>query len=144
MFVLVLLRQPNTRIHGGVMDSMTKVKARVNSLVWLAVIVSIIPFGLYFGFYTQMAKSIPIHYDAAGQVDRYVDKSSPEILILCALGFLGLGFMKLLAFFFLKASRKNPKNRETTKKIMNVSAFLVTLLFTSMSLFYIFLVLKQS
>lgn len=91
-------------------------KVNDHFLVWLSVIVSIIPLGLYSCFYAQMAEKIPIHYDAAGQVDRYVDKSSPEIVIICALGFFGLGFMKFLAFLFDKASKKRKKTARRPKR----------------------------
>lgn len=113
-------------------------KKVIDETLIISIIASLIPFGVYFYFYRQLPQMIPMHYNANGLVDRFVQKSSWEILVICGLGFLSLIFMKILSACIISDSAKAEKNNvEVTKFIMNISSFLVTILFCAISVYFL-------
>lgn len=119
-------------------------RIKLKVLTLLSIFISLVPFGVYYSFLAQMPDVIPMHFNSSGQADRLVNKTSLEVIIICALGIYGFCFMKILEFIIVKASKKNSEeNMKVTKKILSVSTFLVTLLFSGISVYYLFVVTKS-
>lgn len=81
---------------------------------------------------------VPIHFNSNGIADRFVGKSNYEVVLLCSLGFISIVFMKLLSQNIIKKSEEAEKdNTETTKLLMSIMLFLVTFLFSAISVYFL-------
>lgn len=107
-------------------------KIKNSFLTIILLFISIIPFGLYIYCYPQFPNEIVIHYKN-GIADRFVNKSSYEILIMCGLGLFGLFLMKSLELLAVKTSQFDKKQKDT----MNISTIVITILFTGISIYFL-------
>lgn len=96
-------------------------------------VVALIPVVIYLFLYSKMPDLVPIHYDG-NRVDRFVSKSSFEVILLSGLGCLGFIIMKsqqlLLQKAFILSYNKNP---ETVNRIWNIAIVVVTVVFAAIS-----------
>ncbi|WP_334074070.1 DUF1648 domain-containing protein [Paenibacillus sp. A14] len=120
-------------------------QSKLNSITLFSMLIAMIPFGVYFCYYSQIPQTIPIHFNDLGVADRFVNKASFEVLLLCGLGLIGFFIMKLLSVVIVGVSTKNRKeNSDNTRTIMDYAALFVTVLFVGMSIYYIFIVTKST
>lgn len=121
-------------------------KARVDELSkwWLLLPCGIIAVNLFLSLYKypSLAEKIPIHWDFQGNIDGYMNKSIPAVLMMPGFQLL-MGIIMYLAYYAMKKSKqkidsKNPelslkKNiifRKTWGIYFLVSTVLLELLFT--------------
>ncbi|UQZ34968.1 hypothetical protein C2I18_16435 [Paenibacillus sp. PK3_47] len=104
----------------------------------LSIIAAMIPFILYLFLYPRMPVFVPIHYN--GDVaDRFVNKSSVEVLLLSLLGWFGFIVIRLLRFALTRMFfRSYIENLAVLHRIWNAAALLVTLGFASISVCALF------
>lgn len=115
-------------------------KKFINFTTLLSFIISLLPFGVYFNYYSQMPNQVAIHRNIDGVADRFTSKSSYEILILCGLGLLGLLFMKILKLVIGKLSKLNEtenNNTAITNHVMDIVTLVVTIVFSSTSVYFL-------
>lgn len=113
-------------------------KNKISFSTIVSVIISILPFGVYYSLYNQMPSQVPIHYNANGVIDRFVDKSSYEILLMCGIGILGFIIMKTLSLIIIKLNDSAKQNNsKIIGLIMSVTTLLVTILFTGISIYFL-------
>ncbi|WP_418027680.1 SdpI family protein [Paenibacillus sp. JJ1722] len=111
---------------------------KVTFFTYLSLLTSLIPFGMYLYYYKQIPEIIPVHFNASNIADRFVNKSSLEVILICNLGLIGFLFMWLLGKWIERMSVKEREaNRATTHKIMSISTFLLTILFDGISIYYL-------
>ncbi|MGZ7446093.1 DUF1648 domain-containing protein [Paenibacillus sp. TH7-28] len=116
-------------------------KSKMKLIIWWSLLLSITPFGVFYCFYTQIPQTIPIHFNTLGEADRFVNKTSIEVFLLCGLGLLGLFFMKLLGIAVTgQSTKKRNEEGEISEKIMDFAALFVTVLFSGISIYYIIIV----
>jgi uncharacterized membrane protein len=82
-----------------------------------------------------MPDEVPIHYNGNGAADRFVPRTSWELLFLSGLGFLGLIIMKLLyAFLHTRQLPPNTKDIPAAVSIWGVATIFVTTLFAGIGI----------
>lgn len=107
-------------------------KFKMTSII--ALLVALIPMGLYLYLYPQMPDMVPMHFDIKGNADRFVPKSSPEVPFLAALGLMGFIFFKLIFFFIIRsAAQKGEDNARSIAKILDITTLCSTMLFAGIS-----------
>ncbi|WP_379145377.1 SdpI family protein [Paenibacillus sp. sgz500992] len=107
-------------------------KFKMTSII--ALLVALIPMGLYLYLYPQMPDMVPMHFDIKGNADRFVPKSSSEVPFLAALGLMGFIFFKLIFFFIIRsAARKGEDNARSITKILDITTLCCTVLFAGIS-----------
>jgi uncharacterized membrane protein len=115
-------------------------KKKINVLFILTLLIALAPFGIYKYFYPQMPQKIPTHYSMGGVADTFTNKSSYDVLIICGFGLIGMLFMKGTELLIVKCSqldKKQKTNINVVKHIMGVSTFLVTILFSSITIYFL-------
>lgn len=119
-------------------------KRKIDVMTIIALFICIIPFGVYFKLYPQMPQVVTMHYNSAGLADRFANKSSHEILIICALGVFGLIFMKIMGIFVIKFSEKSYEyDINNLKSQINIATFFVTVLFVGISIYFLITTTKS-
>lgn len=96
---------------------------------------AIFPFILYIYLYPSMPDIVPIHYTGS-IADRFVMKSSFEVVLLSGIGVLGFIFMKLLQLLLRKVFlRSYIENLAVVSRIWNVATMFVTLVLAAISIY---------
>lgn len=96
-------------------------------------LVALIPVVIYLFLYSQMPDTVPMHYEG-NMADRFVSKSSFEVVLLSGLGCLGFILMKLLQLLLGQAfARSYIEHPVAVSRIWNVAIVVVTLVFASIS-----------
>ncbi|WP_379163566.1 DUF1648 domain-containing protein [Paenibacillus sp. sgz5001063] len=94
---------------------------------------AIVPIVLYFYLYPRMPDFVPIHYNGT-TADRFVDKWSVDVTLLCMLSWIGFGFMQLLQYVLRKIFLKSYiHNVAFIHRIWNAATLLVTAGFAAIS-----------
>ncbi|MBW4082376.1 DUF1648 domain-containing protein [Paenibacillus sp. S150] len=94
---------------------------------------ALVPIILYFYLYPRLPVFVPIHYDGA-TADRFVNKWSVDVALLCMLGWFGFGFMRLLQFLLRKIFLSSYiHNIAIIHQIWNAATLLVTAGFAAIS-----------
>lgn len=108
------------------------------------IVLSSLPLFYYFLIYQYLPPEIPIHYSFEGIADRFVSKFSVEAFFVCCLGYLGL-LLGLILRKMVLATGKTQKNSntQTTEKIMAYNQTILTVFFTALSLYFIFVIQKN-
>lgn len=112
-------------------------KNKFNIITIISVIIAIIPLLIYFRFYIIMPSKIPIHYNINGIEDRFVQKSSVEVIIMSAFGIISIIFMKIIGLVVIKFS--DNINKQTVKVVMDIIVLLTTLLASAVSSYFLVL-----
>lgn len=113
-------------------------KSKINIITLISILISLLPFGIYLRLYSKLPSKFPMHYNSSGVVDRFVVKSSPEVFIMCGFGIMGIIFMKLLSLAIIKSSKNATENNaEIVTQVMNITSFLMTVLFTVISIYFL-------
>lgn len=104
----------------------------------ISTVAATLPVILYLYLYSQMPDFVPIHYD--GEVaDRFVNKSSYEVVLLSLFGWFGFSFIQLLRFVLKKIFfRSYIENLAVLHRVWNAATLLVTLVFAAVSLCALF------
>ncbi|MNZ77341.1 hypothetical protein D3C78_958780 [compost metagenome] len=85
-----------------------------------------------------MPDIIPIHFNSLGEADRFVSKFNYQVFLVLALGFIGLTLMKILGKIIVNLYATEQKDKgKTIKKMMDVTAFFITILFVGISIYFI-------
>ncbi|KAA9004721.1 DUF1648 domain-containing protein [Paenibacillus spiritus] len=108
--------------------------ARTKRWIIASVLIGIIPFAVYLLLYPRMPDMVPIHYDGGGAADRFVPKTSWELLLLAGLGELGLLFMLGLRQMLGSAASFGDMLPKTRAALWNVSSAVVVLLFSGIGI----------
>jgi uncharacterized membrane protein len=96
-------------------------------------LVALIPVVIYVFLYSKMPDTVPIHYDG-NIADRFVSKSSFEVILLSGLGCVGFILMKLLQVLLQQAFARNYiEHPVVVSRIWNLAIAAVTLVFASIS-----------
>lgn len=99
----------------------------------LSGVVSLIPVAIYLFLYSKMPDRVPIHYDG-NIADRFVSKSSLEVILQSGLGCLGFMIMKLLQFLLQKAFIQSSNEPSAAlSKIWSIATLVVTVVFAGIS-----------
>lgn len=113
---------------------------KINFLLVISLFISLIPFAIYAYYYPQMPSQIAIHYNGNGVIDRYVNKSSYEVFLMCGISLIVIIIMKLVELFILLTS-KNDKNQKDNihiiKLIMNITILAISVLFSVISIYFL-------
>ncbi|MDP4178575.1 MAG: SdpI family protein [Bacillota bacterium] len=112
-------------------------KNKINIITLISVIIAIIPLLIYFRFYSIMPSKVPIHYNFNGIEDRFVQKSSVEVITMSSFGIISILFMKLIGLVVIKFS--DNINKERVKVVMDIIVLLTTLLATAVSSYFLVL-----
>lgn len=97
----------------------------------LSFVIALIPVVLYLLLYSTMPDTVPIHYDGS-VADRFVSKSSFEVILLSGLGCIGFIIMKLLQILLRKAFvRSYIENTVAASRIWNIAIVVVTVVFST-------------
>lgn len=108
-------------------------------------VIGAVPFLVYAPIYRYLPSEIPVHDSFDGIADRFASKLSVEALLLCSLGYCGLLLGVLLRKMVLamgKAQENN--NTQTTAKLMAYNQTFLTIFFSALSLYFIFVMLHNS
>ncbi|QWU17099.1 DUF1648 domain-containing protein [Paenibacillus sophorae] len=104
-------------------------------VIALSGIIGIVPVFVYYFLYPHMPDQVPIHY-TGGTPDRYVGKSSLELLVLALLGELGLIFMLLLYTVLRRRYQGSfQKNEATAAMTWLIAVPAVTVLFAGIGIY---------
>ncbi|MNW54791.1 hypothetical protein D3C74_324100 [compost metagenome] len=107
-------------------------KSRLTMIVSSAA--AMVPIVLYFYLYSRMPDFVPIHYSGA-TADRFVNKWSIDVAMLCLLSWFGFGFMRLLQFLLRKMFLSSYiHNMASIHRIWNAATLLVTAAFAAISI----------
>ncbi|AET59064.1 hypothetical protein HPL003_11535 [Paenibacillus terrae HPL-003] len=102
---------------------------RFNIYNVLSLLISALPFIIYFFMYPTMPRIIAIHYNFNNVADRFVDKSSPEVWLLCGLSLIS--FMIMLMFQpYLSRQFNSEKGSAIMKSLPGLFTILITLVFS--------------
>lgn len=108
------------------------------------IIICSLPFLYYAMIFGKLPAEVPIHFDIHGVADRFVAKLSFDVLLLCALGYLGIiigaGLKKLVTGL---AKRESQDNIEQSKKIIVYTQAGLAFLFTVMSMYFLSIMQKS-
>lgn len=108
--------------------------SRIKATTVFSLFTASLPLALYVKLYPAMPPEVPIHFDMKGQADRYVSKTSGEVIFLAALGLVGWVVFKLIFYFSLRlAAGKGNLKAVQTGKILDLSALCFTLVMTGIS-----------
>ncbi|WP_379132100.1 DUF1648 domain-containing protein [Paenibacillus sp. sgz500958] len=109
--------------------------AKKRMLLILNLMIAIVPFLVYYLLFPHMPDEVPIHYNGSGVADRFVPRTSWELLFLSALGFLGLIMMKLLyAVLHKRQLPPNAKDIPAAISIWATATIFVTTLFAGIGI----------
>ncbi|WP_019913408.1 DUF1648 domain-containing protein [Paenibacillus sp. HW567] len=98
-------------------------------------IAAMIPILLYIYLYPKMPDFVPIHYDGA-TADRFVNKWSTELLLICLFGWFGFIFIRLLHLLLRKLFLKSYiQDLALISRIWNAATLLVTVGFSAISVY---------
>ncbi|TKH39395.1 hypothetical protein C1I59_03480 [Paenibacillus polymyxa] len=104
-------------------------RSRLNILNLFSFLLSIVPFVIYLFMYPTMPRNVAIHYNINDVADRFVDKSSPEVWLLCALSFIAF----MITFFlqpFLSRQFKSEAGSAIMESLPGLFTLLITLVFS--------------
>ncbi|WP_198023006.1 DUF1648 domain-containing protein [Paenibacillus zanthoxyli] len=103
-------------------------------VIALSGIIGIVPVFVYYFLYPHMPDQVPIHY-TGGTPDRYVDKSSMELLVLALLGELGLIFMLLLYAVLRRQFPDSFRKKGAAVRTWRIAVPAVTVLFAGIGIY---------
>lgn len=108
-------------------------------------VIAAVPFLVYTSVYRSLPSKIPVHYSFDGIVDRFASKLSVEALLLCSLGYCGclLGVFLRKMVLAMEKTQEN-SNTQTTAKLMTYNQTFLTIFFSALSLYFIFVMLQNS
>lgn len=108
-------------------------------------VIAAVPFLVYASIYRSLPSKIPVHYSFDGIADRFVSKLSVEALLLCSLGYCGclLGVLLRKMVLAMGKTQEN-SNTQTTAKLMTYNQTFLTIFFSALSLYFIFVMLQNS
>ncbi|MNO37028.1 hypothetical protein D3C76_271050 [compost metagenome] len=99
----------------------------------LSGVVALVPIAIYLFLYSSMPDTVPIHYDG-NMADRFVSKSSFEVILQSGLGCLGFIIMKLLQILLEKAFIQSSNEPSAAlSRIWNMAILVVTVVFAGIS-----------
>ncbi|SEU02427.1 DUF1648 domain-containing protein [Paenibacillus sp. NFR01] len=103
---------------------------KVRTTLLVSLLIGAVPLLLYFVLYSYLPAKVPIHYN--GRIpDRFVEKSSFEVLLLGLLGWGGLAMMKLLHLILRKTFMQSYiQNIAAINRLWNGAILLVTAAFS--------------
>ncbi|MGM1023042.1 MAG: DUF1648 domain-containing protein [Bacillota bacterium] len=102
---------------------------RLNICNVLSFLISALPFIIYFFMYPTMSRIVAIHYDFNGVADRFVDKSSPEVWLLCGISLIS--FIIMLIFQpYLSRQFKSEEGSVIMESLLGLFTLLITLVFS--------------
>lgn len=108
-------------------------------------VIAAVPFLVYASIYRSLASEIPVHYSFDGIADRFASKLSVEALFLCSLGYCGCLLGGLLRKMVLAMGKtQENSNTQTTAKLMAYNQTFLTIFFSALSLYFIFMMLQNS
>lgn len=108
-------------------------------------VIAAVPFLVYASIYRSLPSEIPVHYSFDGIADRFASKLSVEALFLCSLGYCGclLGVLLRKMVLAMGKTQEN-SNTQTTAKLMTYNQTFLTIFFSALSLYFIFVMLQNS
>lgn len=108
-------------------------------------VIAAVPFLVYASIYRSLPSEIPVHYSFDGIADRFASKLSVEALFLCSLGYCGclLGGLLRKMVLAMEKTQEN-SNTQTTAKLMTYNQTFLTIFFSALSLYFIFMMLQNS
>ncbi|MDP1512682.1 DUF1648 domain-containing protein [Paenibacillus ottowii] len=111
-------------------------RSRLNISNILSFLFSIVPFSIYLFIYPTMPRNIAIHYNFNDVADRFVDKSSPEVWLLCALSFIAFVIMLFLQPFF-RRQFKSEEGSAIIESLPGLFTLLITLVFSILGICFL-------
>ncbi|WP_226003270.1 DUF1648 domain-containing protein [Paenibacillus sp. BJ-4] len=101
---------------------------RLNIFNVLSFLLSALPFLIYLFMYPRMPRNVAIHYNFNDVADRFVDKSSPEVWLLCGISLIS--FMIMLMFQpYLSRQFKSEEGSAIMESLPGLLTLLITLIF---------------
>ncbi|AJE51010.1 DUF1648 domain-containing protein [Paenibacillus polymyxa] len=111
-------------------------RSRLNILNLFSILLSIVPFSIYLFIYPTMPRNVAIHYNFNDVADRFVDKSSPEVWLLCALSFIAFVIMLFLQPF-LRRQFKSEESSTIMESLPGLFTLLITLVFSILGICFL-------
>ncbi|WP_404303358.1 DUF1648 domain-containing protein [Paenibacillus sp. DP01] len=109
---------------------------RLNIFNMLSFLVSALPFVIYLFMYPTMPRKVAIHYGFNGVADRFVDKSSPEVWLLCGLSLISFMIMLLLQPI-LRRRFKSQEGSEMLKSLPGLITVLISVVFSTIGMCFL-------
>ncbi|WP_348624369.1 DUF1648 domain-containing protein [Paenibacillus peoriae] len=104
-------------------------RSRVNIYNVLSLLFSALPFIIYFFMYPTMPRNVAIHYDFNDVADRFVDKSNPEVWLLCGFSFISFIIMLMFQPYFSRQF-KSEEGSAIMESLPGLFTLLITLVFS--------------
>lgn len=107
----------------------------------ISFIVSLVPIILYLFMQSNIADSIPVHFDLTGKADSFAGKTSTEPYMIVSTSLIMFIAYTVLSHFLLLSIRKNSKeNSGIVNKIFDYILIILTLSVSCLLIYYIFLI----
>lgn len=108
-------------------------KSRLTMII--SSVAAMIPVLLYIYLYPKLPDFVPIHYDGA-TADRFVNKWSTELLLMCLFGWFGFIFIRLLHLLLRKLFLKSYiQDLALISRVWNAATLFVTIGFSAIGVF---------
>ena len=107
----------------------------------ISFIVSLVPIILYLFMQSNIADSIPVHFDLTGKADSFAGKTSTEPYMIVSTSLIMFIAYTVLSHFLLLSIRKNSKeNSGIVNQIFDYILIILTLSVSCLLIYYIFLI----
>lgn len=107
----------------------------------ISFIVSLVPIILYLFMQSNIADSIPVHFDLTGKADSFAGKTSTEPYMIVSTSLIMFIAYTVLSHFLLLSIRKNSKeNSGIVNQIFDYIPIILTLSVSCLLIYYIFLI----
>ncbi|WP_307499862.1 DUF1648 domain-containing protein [Paenibacillus brasilensis] len=109
---------------------------RLNIFNVLSFFLSALPFVIYLFMYPTMPRNVAIHYNFNDVADRFVDKSSPEVWLLCGISLISFIIMLMLQPY-LSRQFKSEEGSAIMESLPGLFTLLITLVFSILGICFL-------
>ncbi|QNR68178.1 DUF1648 domain-containing protein [Paenibacillus peoriae] len=111
-------------------------RSKLNFSNVLSFLISALPFVIYQFMYSTMPRNIAIHYNFNDVADRFVDKSSPEVWLLCGVSLISFIIMLMLQPY-LSRQFKSEVGSAIMESLPGLFTLLITLVFSILGICFL-------
>ncbi|WP_269320868.1 DUF1648 domain-containing protein [Paenibacillus sp. 1-18] len=112
------------------------IRNRLNIFNVLSFFLSALPFVIYLFMYPTMPRNVAIHYNFNDVADRFVDKSSPEVWLLCGISLISFIIMLMLQPY-LSRQFKSEEGSAIMESLPGLFTLLITLVFSILGICFL-------
>ncbi|MCP3747806.1 DUF1648 domain-containing protein [Paenibacillus sp. A3M_27_13] len=111
-------------------------RSKLNFSNVLSFLISVLPFIIYLFMYPRMPRNVAIHYNFNDVPDRFVDKSSPEVWLLCGVSLISFIIMLMLQPYFSRQF-KSEEGSAIMESLPGLFTLLITLVFAILGICFL-------